>query len=158
MASRASIAVAGVYRVPVDENELREQLRRYYFFGNATRDVSSAVYKFIETCMPLSLFEVTLDDLDEQFEMGGFTQGMPDAPQKAWQRAYDQAILSPDGASIIARKTTCTRGLQAGRVAFYFHYYDPSKPMLWSYGEFSSPPVQIIPQRLWDLVPYFPVG
>lgn len=36
------------------------------------------------------------------------------------------------------RKTLCTRGLKNGRIAFYSHYYDPSKPMLWSYGTFSG--------------------
>jgi hypothetical protein len=153
----ASINVVGMFRVPLDEGELREQLRKYYFSGNAVRDTSSAVHTFVDTCIPLVLFEITVDDLDERFRIGDFTQEMPGAPAKAWQCAYDEALLTADGSQVIARKSTCTRGLQSGRIAFYFHYYDPSQTMKWTYGEFSGPAVQVIPERLWNLVPYSPV-
>jgi hypothetical protein len=82
---RASITVLGVYRVPVDEKELREQLRRFYFFGNAVTDANNAVYKFLETCVPLVLFEVILDNLDEQFQNGRLHSG--DARRTAEGRA-----------------------------------------------------------------------
>jgi hypothetical protein len=153
----ASISVVSIYRIPSHENELREQLRKYYFFGNAARDTSHAVYTFIEGCVPLVLFEIILDNLDERFRMGDFTQEMPEAPRKAWQCAYDEALLSADGTQIIARSGSCTRGLQSGRIAFYFHYYDPLRPMLWSYGQFSGSPLQLVPERLWKLLPYTPV-
>jgi hypothetical protein len=103
------------------------------------------------------LLDLTLDNLDERFEMGDFTQQMPGPPQRSGQVPYDEALLSADGAEVVARKINCTRGLLDGRIAFYFHYYDPSKPMLRTYGEFSSPNVEIIPQRLWNLIPYHPV-
>lgn len=154
---RASINVVGIFRVPLDESELREQLRKYYFSGNAVRDTNSAVYTFVDTCIPLVLFEITVDNLDERFRIGDFTQEMPGAPAKAWQCAYDEALLTADGSQVIARKSTCTRGLQSGRIAFYFHYYDPLQTMKWTYGEFSGPAVQLIPERLWNLVPYSPV-
>ena len=83
---------------------------------------------------------------------------MPGAPKKAWQVAYDATLLSPDGTQVVARKGKCLHGLHAGRIAFYFHYYDPSKPMLWTYGQFAGVPVQPVPQHLSNLVPYFPVG
>jgi hypothetical protein len=153
----ASINVVGIFRVPIDENELREQLRKYYFFGNVVRDSNRAVHTFVETCIPLVLFEITVDNLDERFGIGDFTQEMPEAPTKAWQRAYDEALLSADGTQVIARKSTCTRGMQSGRIAFYFHYYDPLKTMQWTYGQFSGPAVQLVPERLWNLVPYSPV-
>lgn len=153
----ASINVVGIFRVPIDESELREQLRRFYFFGNAVRDTNRAVHTFVETCIPLVLVEVTVENLDERFRIGDFTQEMPGAPTNAWQRAYDEALLSADGSQVIARKSTCTRGLQSGRIAFYFHYYDPLKTMQWTYGEFSGPAVQVVPERLWNLVPYSPV-
>ena len=153
----ASIHVEGIFRVPIEDSELREQLRRYYFFGNVVRDVDHAVYAFVETCIPLVLFEITLNDLDERFRIGDFTQEMPGAPEKEWQCAYDEAVLSTDGTQVIARKSTCTRGLQRGRIAFYFHYYDPLKPMRWTYGQFSGHKVEFVPKRLWDLMPYSPV-
>jgi hypothetical protein len=107
----ASITVLVVYRVPVDEKELLEQLRRYYFFGNAVRDTNSVVHKFVENCIPLVLFEVHLHNLDERFQIADFTQEMPESPQNAWQSAYDEALLSQDGMSVLARQSTCTRGL-----------------------------------------------
>lgn len=154
---RALITVCGAYRVPVDEEELRTSLHRYYFFGNAVRDVGSEVHSLIETCIPLTLFEVTLENLDERFRISDFTQEMPETPRNHWQVPYDEALLSSDGTQLLARNSKCTRGLHGGRIAFYFHYYDPSKPMSWTYGQFCSPPVQTVPARLWDLIPYRPV-
>ena len=112
------------------------------------RDVSSEIHSFIETCIPLELFELELDGLDGRFEMADFKQEMPEVPEKGWQVAYDEALLSPDGAHVVARSIKCTAGLRAGRIAFYFHYYDPSRPMLWTYGHFSGAIVQTVPQRL----------
>jgi hypothetical protein len=152
-----SIQLEGIFRVPIMDSELREQLRRYYFRGNVVRDTDHAVHTFVEACIPLVLFEITLNDLDGRFKIGDFTQEMPGAPEKAWQCAYDEAVLSTDGTQVIARKITCTRGLQRGRIAFYFHYYDPLKAMRWTYGQFSGREVEIVPKRLWNLVPYRPV-
>jgi hypothetical protein len=152
-----SLTVIGVYRVPFQEGELLDQLRRYYFFGNASNDLSSDVNRFIETCVPLALFELELDHLDDRFRLGDFTQEMPAAPRKLWQAAYDEALLSPDGSRVLTQKPRCTDGLRNGRVAFYFHFYDPAKPMEWSYGRFAPNPVDTVPRRIWDLLPYSPV-
>ena len=152
-----TIAVVGVFRVPIIESELRDQLRRQLFFGNAVRDTDSAVYAFVENCIPLSLFEVALSNLDERFKLDDFTQEIPGALEKIWQRPYDEAILSRDGSQVISRSIRCTRGLRNGRVAFYFHFYNPLKVMRWTYGEFSAPEIHLVPQRLWHLVPYTPV-
>jgi hypothetical protein len=65
----------------VDEKELRANQHRYYFFGNAVRDVGSGVHRLIETCIPLALFEVTLDNLDERFRISDFTQEMAETPR-----------------------------------------------------------------------------
>jgi len=154
---QALITVWGAYRVLVDEKELRASLHRYYFFGNAVRDVGGGVLSLIETCIPLALFEVTLENLDERFRISDFTQEMPETPRTHWQVPYDEALLSSDGMQLLARNSKCTRGLRGGRIAFYFHYCDPSKPMFWTYGQFCGPPVQTVPRRLWDLIPYSPV-
>jgi hypothetical protein len=73
--------------VPVEERALMESLRRYYFFGNAVRHSDRGVYKFIESCIPLAIFEVTLANLDTRFQMSEFTQPMPGTPPKKWQVA-----------------------------------------------------------------------
>jgi hypothetical protein len=147
----------GVYRVPRIDNELREQLGQYYFFGNAMRDRGAGVQRFLGSCIPLVLFELLLTDLDERFSIGDFTQEIPGTPPEAWQAAYDEAVLSADGSQVFTRNPLCTRGLRAGRIGFYFHFYDPLKPMRWTYGEFLNPPVEMIPERLWKLMPYSPV-
>ena len=84
--------VHGVYRVSQTDNELRDQLYQLFFFGNTVRDTSNEVNQFIERCLPLVLFEVSLDHLDERFSMADFTQEMPEQPQKNWQVAYDEAV------------------------------------------------------------------
>jgi hypothetical protein len=152
-----SLGVIGVYRVPFQEGELLNQLRRYYFFGNAASDLSSDVNRLIETCVPLALFELELDHLDGRFRLEDFTQEMPAAPRKCRQAPYLEALLSPDGSRVLTRKAFCTDGLRSGRVAFYFHYYDPAKPMEWSYGTFAPTSVNVVPRRIWDLLPYSPV-
>ena len=65
-----SIRVEGLFRVPIYDSELREQLRKYYFRGNAVRDIGDAVQTFIESCMALVLFELTLNNLDDRFRVG----------------------------------------------------------------------------------------
>ncbi len=74
--------VHGVYQVSQTDNELRQQLYQLFFFGNADRDTSNEVDQFIERCLPLVLFELSLDHLDEKFSMADFTQEMPEQPQK----------------------------------------------------------------------------
>ena len=110
----------GAYRVPFEEKELRASLHRYYFFGNPVRDVGGGVRRLIETCIPLTLFEVTLEDLDERFRIGDFTQEMPETPRNAWQVPYDDVLLASDGMQLLARNSKCARGLRRGRMAFRY--------------------------------------
>jgi len=60
----------------------------------------------------------------------------------------------PDGTAVLARRLFCADGLRNGRIAFYFHFYDPSEPMRWTYGEFSCSAVSEMPTRLSVLMPY----
>ena len=135
---------------------LRELGKRHFRALQETQSLQATKLERVAT-LDFVLFEITVDNLDERFGIGDFTQEMPEAPMKAWQRAYDEALLSADGTQVIARKSTCTHGVQSGRIAFYFHYYDPLKTMQWTYGQFSGPAVQLVPERLWNLVPYSPV-
>ena len=153
----AEIKVLGIYEVSLWHRELREDLRQYYFFGNAQSDTNNSVIEYVERCIPLVLFDLFIDGADEHFELANFTQEMTAAPRKAWQAAFDEALLSPIGYEVIARKIGCTKGLRVGRIAFYFHFYDPLKPMEWTYGEFSCPAVQPIPSSLFEIMPYEPV-
>jgi len=40
------------------------------------------------------------------------------------------------------------------RIAFYFHYFDPAKPLMSSYGDLICPAPNVMPERLVRLVPY----
>jgi hypothetical protein len=99
-----------------------------------------------------------ISSLDDQFEVAHFTQEMEEAPQEAWQVAYDEALLSPDGSAVLNRRLGCADSAREARLAFYFHYYDQSRPMKWTYGTFECPEVKAAPQRLLDLLPYEPPG
>lgn len=149
-----SLTAVGVYRVPLQESDLLQQLHKYYFFGNAPNDRSNDVHRFIQNCIPLSIFEIQLENLDERFRISDFTQEMPATPRRHWQTAYDEAVLTPDGLQMLSRSPGCMRGLRNGRIAFYFHYFDPSRPVKWTYGEFSPPHVILVPTRIWALLPY----
>ena len=128
------------------------QLLEYYArAADANRD---EVLAFVGRVIPLVLIDVSISDTDDRFELGQFTQEMPGAPREAWQVPYDEALLSLDGTTVLARWAGCAKSLADARIAFYFHYYDPVQPVQWSYGELSCPTPQPVGERLLALVPY----
>ena len=157
MEREPTLQVLGVFRVPIMEEELRNQLYPFFFSDSALQDRDRRVNEYIRDCVPLVVFELQLNDLDERFSFDDFTQPVPDRPRNQWQAGYDEAILSPDGSLVLARGISCTHGLCHGRIAFYFHFYDLQVPMKWSYGEFACPPVELLPKRLLPILPYCPV-
>jgi hypothetical protein len=152
-----TIDVLGVYRVPLMDAELRDALRQFYSPGNAFVALERTVTAYIARCVPLALFDLIIRGVDARFRVGDFMQEMPGKPASAAQVAYDEALLASDGLGLIARRQGCVDTIRAGRIAFYLHYYDPERPMRWTYGEFLCPPVQVVPDALWKLVPYTPV-
>jgi hypothetical protein len=100
------------------------------------------------------LFDVQLSNLDGRFSTGDFTQAAPEMPREAWQVAYDEAVLSEDGIHVLSRAHRCTDGLKDARIGFYLHFFDRLTPMVWTYGEYSCPPVKEIPERLAEIMPY----
>ena len=71
-----------------------------------------------------------------------------------FQCGYDEALLSSDGESVIERSMGCVKGEGPLRFAFYLHFYDPNRPLHWSYGQAQCPPIEAVPRRLKKLVPY----
>lgn len=68
--------------------------------------------------------------------------------------AYDEALLSEDGATVVEHRQGCASGISGGRITFFLHHYDPTRPIQWSFGEFTCPEHLPMPGRLARLVPY----
>ncbi len=96
------------------------------------------------------MVDVLISNPDERFDIGDFRQ--PDSDQAP----YNEVYLSPDGLSVISRYKP-----PAGdnfRVAFFLHFFDPTKPLKTSYGEIPIPPIHNMPEHYKEIIPYHPVG
>lgn len=155
------ITVLGVYRVPVDQEEFRAELAVTLFPANDYSDTGDEARCYLARCVPVVLIEVFVEHTDARFDCGDFGQrtiGLLTADgEDNWQVAYDEALLSDDGTTVIRRSINGANQIARGRIAFYLRFYDPARPVRWSYGEFTCPPVQDISPALWTLVPYNPI-
>ncbi|MBX7135080.1 MAG: hypothetical protein K1X67_20635 [Fimbriimonadaceae bacterium] len=104
-----AIELLGVYRVPGFDSEPRQSLQDFYLVGHAYSDTFTSVLDYIGRCIPLVLFDVVVSGADERFRFDHFTQEMEQAPSKAWQVAYDEALLDVDGCRVLARGLECGR-------------------------------------------------
>jgi hypothetical protein len=103
----------------------------------------------------LVLIEAVVEQIDDRFKM--IEMGQPDilgGRRSYFQCAYDEALLSSDGKTVIERSMRCVKGEGPLRFAFYLHFYDADRPLHWSYGHVQCPSVEPIPRRLKQLVPY----
>ena len=142
-----------VYAVPVDAAPIRKELDVFYESEGLLAETAAYRARLI----PLALIEVVVSGADERFDVGDFTQEMEFADEEIWQVAYDEAFLSPDGQALVRRDIGCADAVSGGRICFYFHLYDPGRPMLWTYGEFQCPAPVPVPEHLAALVPYEPI-
>ena len=149
-----AVSVHGIYRVSYNEATLRTRLLNYYC---TSIDADPKVIDFVGRVIPLVMMDVSISGANEQFDIAEFTQEMPGALKRAWQVPYDEALLSPDGTAVLSRRQGCTKGIREGRIAFYFHYYDPDQLMYWTYGVFSCPPPEPANVRVLSLLPYQPI-
>ncbi|WP_211256168.1 hypothetical protein [Edaphobacter aggregans] len=92
--------------------------------------------------------------IDERFTLSDFGQHDLSGDPQRMMVAYDEALLSADGESVIQRQMECVQGTGILRFACYLHEYAPARPLRWTYGEFMPPPVESVPVRLTMLVPY----
>ena len=145
-----AIQVHAVYEVPCDSEEALLEIDDFYHSLDLFEQ--SAAYR--KRIIPLVLIDATIANTDSRLDFGNFTQEMELAPREHWQVAYDEAVLANDGKTLIERGPGCADGLEAGRICFYFHFYDPVRPLRWTYGEFTCPAPAAIPDLLTELVPY----
>ncbi len=137
-----TLRILGVYR-PVITGEVFNEQKEICGSEKATK----------EHFAHLVLVEAIVDGVDERFQMSDFRQVTTEGGE---QVVYDEALLSPDGESVLKRDMDCVSGTPPLRCAFYLHCFDERQPLLWTYGEVSCPPVEDVPERLRQLVPYSP--
>jgi hypothetical protein len=96
------------------------------------------------------LIEALISGRDERFSVDHFGQTGSD------QAPYSEVFLSADGRVVIAEAYDVPADPTL-RIAFYLHYVEPDRELNTSYGAVKLPPLQPIPKRLAELVPYEPV-
>jgi hypothetical protein len=101
---------------------------------------------------PVHLIEIQVKNSEGVFDVGRFTQEMPNTPQSDWQVPYDESILDAAGEKVVADGFLATRNqeLWAGnvRMAFFFHYLDLSRPLKTPFGDLALPHETKQPRRL----------
>jgi hypothetical protein len=139
-----SIVVLGVYKPAISADAYREQWK---VTGSDER--TKAHFE------NLVLVEAVVEQVDDRFKMieTGQPYQLGNYPDH-FQCAYDEALLSSDGNTVIERSMNCVKGEGPLRFAFYLHFYDADRPLHWSYGQVQCPPIQPVPIRLEHLVPY----
>ncbi len=147
-----TIECVGVYLVPCDEQKWREELEdSYRILG-----VLSETEDFRRRVISIVLVEVIFSAATSSLDAGDFAQWL-EKDDRYPQVAYDEALLSPDGDAVLASGHGSIVGITAGRMCFFLHYYDPTRPIQWTYGEFNCPAPSPMPERLARIVSYQPI-
>jgi hypothetical protein len=143
--TQPTLKVLGVYRPHISPATWRVQ---WEVTGN---DLATQ-----EHFAGLVLIEAVVEGLSKCFDMGEFGQmnkDFPDDPSRMLV-GYDEALLSSDGETLIARGIDCVKGDGPLRFAVYLHQYDPERPLQWQEGTVACLPIAESPVRLTMLVPY----
>jgi len=139
------IEILGVYKPFIPDDVYQEQ-------WNVTGSDEDAKAHFEN----LVLIEALAHDASGSFKMREIGQQMAATEKFAgnFQCAYDEALLSADGETLIEKRRKCVHGTGTLRFAFYLHFYDASKALATPFGEVVGPSIQPVPARLMMLVPY----
>jgi hypothetical protein len=151
-----TIEVLGVYAIPVTDDLVREQTDILY--PSLTGDLRlTAEEDCRDQLNSTVLLELVIYGRDDRYNAGDFKQPNDLLPKESWQVAYDEGYLSLNGETKLEADWPHPPPMEDLRITFFIHYWDPDKPLLSSYGELHCPPVQKMPERLQNLVPYQPV-
>ncbi len=106
----------------------------------------------IEADEPVHLIELRVRGSQDIFEIGDFTQEIPDQPRENWQVPYLEQILNPSGDEVLADDYEASKHPELWRgdmrLAFFFHYLDFERPLRTPFGEVKLPAESELPQRL----------
>ena len=137
------LRILGVYKPYIPDETYREQWQ-----------MTESDEETREHFEGLVLIEAVVDGIESDLQLIEMGQTFRSGDYETFMCAYDEALLSPDGDTLIERGMDCVPGTGTLRFAFYLHCFDPSQPLSWSYGKVECPPVQPAPERLMALVPY----
>lgn len=151
------IEIVGVYRLPVTEDSIKEQLDIVHTDRMSIGERAKAELQCREQLESVVLVEVRVLDRDGKFDVSDFAQSQDGVPKSYWQVAWAEAYLTSDGGALAVERWADPPAWGDLRVAFFLHYWQPDKPLQTSYGDVACPPVQELPERLSRLVPYEPV-
>ena len=87
------------------------------------------IYRFAAD-EPVHLVELQIEGNADDFNIDEITQEVPGQPRSNWQVVYDE------------------RQSGQNRFTFFFHYLDPSKPLLSPAGPLVLPPESPVPEHL----------
>ncbi len=86
------------------------------------------------------------------FNVGDFTQEIPDQPCDNWQSPYMERILSASGDEVLAGEYEASERpeLWQGdiRLTFFFHNLDFERPLRTPFGDVQLPAESELPERL----------
>lgn len=146
-----SVEVLGTYRVDGGKSAVKRAFELQYEGLRLSRTEKKEALRGIQELFAgLVLLEVRVMGRDDAFEVGDFKQAGSD------QGPYDEAFLSDDGTSLVTRGFSVP-DVEPLRVAFFLHFFNPASPLETSYGPVEVPPLQDMPRRLQELMPYEPV-
>ena len=107
------------------------------------------VYPVPEALEPCYLVEVRVTD-SPGFDVGQFTQEVPNEPRENWQAPYDERVLSAEGREVVSTRWPIAPDLLSGnfRLVFFMHHLDLSRPVCTPFGEIPLPEPGERPERL----------
>ena len=101
------------------------------------------------------LVEALIDRQPSAIDVASFTQADPNADRSNWQVPYDERYLNADGTGEISQRWATGWSPLPGvaepattRLVFFFHFLDPTRPLLTPDGEVPLPAANAMPPRL----------
>jgi hypothetical protein len=102
----------------------------------------------VEADQPCHLIELVIWDTARDFYVDQLTQIDELVEKGFWQTAYLERFLDPQSLEPLRLGSFERPNLNAYRLAFFFHYLDPGKPLESSFGPLALPDVSPRPEHL----------
>ena len=148
------IEVLGVYRIAVTDELVQEQADVLYGENLPPDKQAETLARCREQLESVALIEALVSNLDKRFRVDDFTQVNASLPRESWQAAWAEAYLSADGSKLLARGDEPEALPAVFRIAFVLHCWQPTAPLVTSYGDVHCPAPGAMLDRLHRLVPY----